>query len=118
MATISCPDHGCLPSVQQRITALYNNYHLFETVADFPQAGIYQTYEKESALITAYIESEVRQRWHDLDVFLRRHAQPGGEVRDAPKLGREYRNVMKKFIDIRLLHGAFLNSKLRLDFNS
>jgi hypothetical protein len=92
------------PSVKECIAALYDHNDLFDTMAEYPQAGIYETFAKESALAIAYVESKVHQCGRAVEVFLRENARSGRNLDDGA-LSSQYTTVMNELIEMLLLHG-------------
>ncbi|CAO2656935.1 Nn.00g057380.m01.CDS01 [Neocucurbitaria sp. VM-36] len=76
------------PNVQQRIAALLGHRQLYDTYAQHPQAGIYDRFGPEWALVIAYIESKVHQSRHAAYIFLQENAQQGRGLSGERKKAR------------------------------
>ncbi|KAH7399505.1 hypothetical protein BKA66DRAFT_165977 [Pyrenochaeta sp. MPI-SDFR-AT-0127] len=96
-------DHNA-PSTQERITALFYHRQLFETVDDYPQAGVYDRFGEEWYLTIAYIEGEVHERRRAVEVFLRENAQPGTDMKNDKRQRKELEKVMGQFMSLLFRH--------------
>ncbi|KAF1840534.1 uncharacterized protein K460DRAFT_411117 [Cucurbitaria berberidis CBS 394.84] len=86
------------PTVQERITCLFEHSQLFDIIADKPQAGICQRYGRGWSTIIAYIESEVNQSQRAAELFIRENAQVGRGILDERRKEKAYKKVMNKWM--------------------
>ena len=94
-------DHqGCnAPSAKERIVALHKHNHLFETMAENPQTGIFERFEKQWAFVASYTESQVHRYWNDVEMFLEQHGQTGGKDTEDEALQNGLDQSMSPLMD-------------------
>ncbi|CAN9115418.1 unnamed protein product [Alternaria alternata] len=98
------------PSVLERIKALHDHSELFTMIAEFPQAGIHNTFPEEWALAIAYAESEVYRCRRALGCFQRKNIQS----KESNPSGDEYKSVMDDLINAMLLLGRIVEASQKM----
>jgi hypothetical protein len=110
MASNKVSAHGrAIPSAKECIDALHDHGKLFEMIADFPEACIYERFAKESALAIAYVGSKVHRCGRAAESIIREIAQPeeGVVIEDQEEkiLIAQHEQAMDEMVQILLLYG-------------
>jgi hypothetical protein len=106
MAVEPNPHPRCdAPSPKERITALREHDDLFETIAKYPQAAIYERFRKEWAFAISYVESKVHRCARAAYASLRQNMSSNGVIReDIDPDEPEHTRVMDAMVESLLLH--------------
>jgi hypothetical protein len=91
------------PSVKERVRAMHHHIDVFKMIAEYPQTGIYVTFQEEFAQARAFAESEVFRSSRAAKCYLQRSVQPEDPSPDEA----DYRRVMMDLVSSLLYLGEY-----------
>ncbi|KAI4648271.1 hypothetical protein J4E93_004683 [Alternaria ventricosa] len=98
------------PSVKERVKALHDHSELFETIATYPQAAIYETFPENFALALYYVQSEVHRCKRAVDCYRQENIQPGQSAAHEA----DYKRVMMDLVSSLLLLERFAQASRQM----
>lgn len=101
------PESCAASSAADLIKGFLEYETLFQDIATYPQAGIYERFAEERALTLSWIESEVHREACDVKSFMRRVKEGATPSQADNDVRTELANRMKRLTDVLLLHGMY-----------